>query len=418
MRERVLFAVKHSLYSMAKALGLRKLQDYIQGATVLSGAPLVLLGETYQGDAASSELPSDVADAVLADFASRLWMSYRSGFPAIGDGDLTTDAGWGCTLRSGQMLVAQALVRHALGRQWRWEPGQSSPSELAEVAALFWDHPGEGHPLGLHGLCAKGGRHGVVAGRWLGPWALCNVLAEIVNSSRPLGLRVVLVSEPGGGAPFVNRERLGEYCALFEGAERQEGDKKASEPPGVGKGEGKGVKGDLGDETPGGGLQEGGRAGVVVLVALMLGVNKVNPAYLPQLKEVMTWPQSLGIVGGRPSASLYFVGHQEEEVIYLDPHEVQPVASNPGDASSYQCRVLRHMPIGAIDPSLAIGFYCRTPGEMEDLVDRIQGLEERAQGAPLVTVTSGEPGSARGGLGAVEVEADGDAEQGDWEVLS
>lgn len=51
----------------------------------------------------------------------------------------------------------------------------------------------------------------------------------------------------------------------------------------------------------------------------------MDPRYLSQLKILMEWPQSLGIIGGRPSASLYFIGYQDENVIYLDPHAPQEV---------------------------------------------------------------------------------------------
>ncbi len=37
---------------------------------------------------------------------------------------------------------------------------------------------------------------------------------------------------------------------------------------------------------------------------------QLNPRYAPQLESVLTWPQSIGLVGGRPSSSLYFVGWQ------------------------------------------------------------------------------------------------------------
>lgn len=51
----------------------------------------------------------------------------------------------------------------------------------------------------------------------------------------------------------------------------------------------------------------------------------MNPRYIPQLREVLTWPQSIGIVGGRPGSSLAFVGCQDEQVLFLDPHTPQQV---------------------------------------------------------------------------------------------
>ncbi len=70
----------------------------------------------------------------LDDCESRIWFTYRSNFPAIkkssdasmtlsvrlrslGDqGAFTSDTGWGCMIRSGQSLLANALVTLRLGR--------------------------------------------------------------------------------------------------------------------------------------------------------------------------------------------------------------------------------------------------------------------------------------------------------------
>ena len=65
---------------------------------------------------------------------------------------------------------------------------------------------------------------------------------------------------------------------------------------------------------------------VAVLVCIDLAsCLQVNERYVPQLQQVLTWPQSIGIVGGRPSSSLYFVGCQHDQVLYLDPHQAQQV---------------------------------------------------------------------------------------------
>ncbi|KAL8735668.1 MAG: hypothetical protein Q9166_000837 [cf. Caloplaca sp. 2 TL-2023] len=79
--------------------------------------------------------PSDFLD----DFESRIWMTYRSSFPNIrksddpnatasmtfavrlrsqlvDQGGFSSDTGWGCMIRSGQSLLANALVTLRLGR--------------------------------------------------------------------------------------------------------------------------------------------------------------------------------------------------------------------------------------------------------------------------------------------------------------
>ena len=41
-----------------------------------------------------------------------LWFSYRRLFEPIEPTSYTSDAGWGCTLRAGQMVMATAILTH------------------------------------------------------------------------------------------------------------------------------------------------------------------------------------------------------------------------------------------------------------------------------------------------------------------
>jgi len=82
-----------------------------------------------------------------------------------------------------------------------------------------------------------------------------------------------------------------------------------------------------------------GDKAVLVLVGLRLGLDGVNPIYYESIKvsslmqatvsradfqSLFTFPQSVGIAGGRPSSSYYFTGTQGDSLFYLDPHFTRP----------------------------------------------------------------------------------------------
>lgn len=54
----------------------------------------------------------------LEHVVSKIWCTYREGFLPVGPPIYTTDAGWGCMLRTAQMLLAQSLLKIELGADW------------------------------------------------------------------------------------------------------------------------------------------------------------------------------------------------------------------------------------------------------------------------------------------------------------
>lgn len=66
---------------------------------------------------------------------------------------------------------------------------------------------------------------------------------------------------------------------------------------------------------------------VLLLFPLQLGLEKnVSEAHVPGLLRYFELQASLGAMGGRPRMAHFFVGRQGHNLLYVDPHVVQPAA--------------------------------------------------------------------------------------------
>ncbi|MCO5563065.1 hypothetical protein L7F22_016701 [Adiantum nelumboides] len=389
-----------SLWNAVVRGPMRRLQERLLGSrwgsagAEITKSSIWLLGVCYalgeDVDVTSTEAYTDFLD----DFSSRIWLTYRKGFEGLGPAKMTSDVNWGCMLRSGQMLLAQALVCHHLGRRWRRKSLESNTKEYLKILQCFGDSPSQECLFSIHKILEVGAPYGLVAGSWLGPYALCRsfeALAHIVRESGddkfqcklPMEVYVVSGDADGerGGAPCICMDEVESLCS----------------------------KRDM--WTP-----------VLLLVPLVLGLDKVNSRYLPSLWATFTFPQSLGILGGKPGASTYLVGVQGDQTFYLDPHEVQQVQimspeNEQADASSYHCSIVKKMPLNAIDPSLALGFYCIDQGEFEDLCKRATELEKDSNGAPMFTVVKKHSKKDSISRGEFDGPYSSDEPEEDWQIL-
>nr|XP_043614944.1 cysteine protease ATG4-like isoform X2 [Erigeron canadensis] len=386
---------------------MRRIQERVLGYKSISSSvsDIWLLGVCYKvclEDSSQEPVNTNGYAAFSEDFSSRILMTYRKGFASIGDSKYTSDVNWGCMLRSSQMLVAQALLIHRLGRSWRKPLHQPYDRDYIELLHMFGDS--EDSPFSIHNLLKSGESYALAPGSWVGPYAMCRTwetLArrkieenEVQDKSFPMAIYVVAGDEDGerGGAPVLCIEDALENCSEFSRGQSE--------------------------WSP-----------ILLLVPLVLGLDKVNPRYLPLLAATFTFPQSLGILGGRPGASTYLIGVQDDKVFYLDPHEVQQAVNTTidnleADTSSYHCNVIRQIPLESIDPSLAIGFYCQDKGDFDDFCSRASELAEKSDGAPLFTVTqtrqSPKSCSTSRAQEADSFDVPDDAEgsaQDDWQLL-
>ncbi|KAF1810599.1 hypothetical protein P152DRAFT_475431 [Eremomyces bilateralis CBS 781.70] len=326
--------------------------------------------------------------AFLDDFESRVWMTYRSGFPCIertagagagaglslgvrlrqlgGQGGFTSDSGWGCMIRSGQSLFANALVMLRFGRDWRRGEREAEEKELL---ALFADDPNA--PFSIHRFVDHGasacGKH---PGEWFGPSATARCIQALANQHESLGLKVYIT----GDGPEVYED---DFMKIARTA-------------------------------------DGGFAPTLILICTRLGIDRVTPVYWEALKSALQMRQSIGIAGGRPSSSHYFLGLQSTSLFYLDPHTTRPflplptppTAYTPAEVSSCHTRRLRRIQIAEMDPSMLIGFLIR---DEEDWRAWKESVGEEP-GRRVMRVERG-VGEREGAMGEVEVLSDEEGEE-------
>eukprot|EP00658_Telonema_sp_P-2_P000624 TRINITY_DN10231_c0_g1_i4.p1 TRINITY_DN10231_c0_g1~~TRINITY_DN10231_c0_g1_i4.p1 ORF type:complete len:249 (+),score=43.30 TRINITY_DN10231_c0_g1_i4:241-987(+) len=93
------------------------------------------------------------------------------------------------------------------------------------------------------------------------------------------------------------------------------------------------------------------------MVPVMAGAGgTLSDAYRKAVLRCLELPSSLGIVGGKPNKSLYFIGHQEDAVFYLDPHTVQTAFVSPATIN-FRSGPKGTASVALIDTSMVMCFY-------------------------------------------------------------
>lgn len=327
--------------------------------------PIFLLGHAYDvgSDVNIDVDPSNMtldellrysaqAQKFLDDFSSLYWFTYRNRFPPFANSSLSSDMGWGCMIRSGQMLLCNAIVS-ATRELDRHTTGQA-------VLEWFIDHPGPDHPFSIHNILAAGSYFQVKPGDWLSPSVIAHILKILVRRYRPLGLNMYVAKEN-----TIYKDVLHRLCKTA--------------PAGMSEEECTTVPTNF---KP-----------VLIVIPCRPGINTIEESYIPVLKSFLSSPLSLGIIGGKPNLSLYFIGFQKDDLILLDPHQVQPTPPENDIASyygTYHCRTPYKLPLNQVDPSMAIAFLCCKRKELEEFYTLAETVYQQT-GESLFEVVDSRP---------------------------
>ncbi|KAF9152584.1 Cysteine protease atg4b [Linnemannia schmuckeri] len=347
-------------------------EDYFSNAFNVPGAvtlppavtaSLALL-RTTPSSITSTLTPEQVTlNLFMMDFQSRLWFTYRKDLARIEPSFYTCDSGWGCMMRTGQSLLAQAFIQVLMGREWRvHHHDQPQPTQrrqerrYKEVVSWFVDEAER--PYSIHRIAKQGLALDKRIGEWFGPSTVAHALKRLTKLHYDCPLKVIVPMDGTVRVSAVLRAASSHSSHLSASTTSSTSPSPSPDP--------------ILRTTPAS-LQAW--RPVLLLIPARYGLDRVTGKYLANLKKLFRMPQFLGIAGGRPNRSLYFVASQGDELFYYDPHfvkqRVTPEELGSCPMPSFHCPVVRTMHISELDPSMLLGFLIQSRDELDDLRVRL-----------------------------------------------
>lgn len=302
-------------------------------ASKISREPTWILGRIYYPEASKQE-----EDILRQDIFSRFYFSYRFDFCPIPGSNITTDTGWGCMHRSGQMLLAQLLSLMYLGRDWRLDYITASGSRLHPKKSIpkwnlyskILDYFLEGNlgnsPKEPNNQKDKNNQHSFrlfsiqklttmgtlfhkEIGHWFGPSTLAFIFQELLNANSSQFQNIKVVASSDGTSILLD-------------------DIKYNDSP------------------------------ILVLIPARLGIKCIHPNYIPTLKRFLQLSYCLGIAGGKSNSSFYCIGYQGDYLVCLDPHTLKAsLDSTVHDFATCHTIDWSKVSISDVDPSLLLAFF-------------------------------------------------------------
>jgi cysteine protease ATG4 len=317
------------------------------------------------------------------------------------------------------MLLGQAFRMHFKSRDWkpphliakrRQEPFVRS------ILSWFADFPSATDNLySIHNMVATGlAKYDKLPGEWYGPGTVCYVLRDLVE----LHERQYIQSRRESDAEDDNRSHerrmfrvhVAPQSTVYRDAIEQlmtrDNRAKVKETNGSNEHVACPAPAHPLDAAWEDELVESGDMSVdwdcplLLLIPLRLGLNSINEEYVRAVAHTFSLPQSVGGLGGRPRSARWFYGALSDgsKIFGLDPHTVQNAprkrSAQVNGKSSYVVDLseeyLRSVhttypevfSLQKMDPSIALGFYCRTRQDLEHVFNSVRDWHAENRDSP------------------------------------
>lgn len=288
------------------------------------------------GDNSTGQDPTVFVSSFLRKI---MYFSYRNLFQRLPSGG-TTDAGWGCLLRSAQMLMSTALLRAASdGKIPLFNDWHSTENTMyGKIESLFMDEPNA--TFGIHRLHEESCKAGACSNSFLSPTHVAEALVGANNN-------------------YNNQCCMSHlHCLRTSCVEKKTVFNLIGEGP------------------------------VLLLIPVVCGYKTVANNYQNALFEFIRFPCCNGLLIGHKNAGYFAFGHQKRTFLCLDPHYIQKAYSTPSTRGKRKGKCFT-CSANDIEPSLLISFYIHDSQDMESLCTFLSGINSKLP-LPLIPVIDDE----------------------------
>ena len=106
----------------------------------------------------------------------------------------------------------------------------------------------------------------------------------------------------------------------------------------------------------------------IIFISIRLGLESISPEYFPAIKQLFDCKEFLGFVGGRVQSASYFFGYVDDDLLFLDPHynQISVKDLEKEGISSYLNKTIYKLPFNNLQTALTLCFLFRN---MDELID-------------------------------------------------
>jgi cysteine protease ATG4 len=191
------------------------------------------------------------------------YFCYRNHFPTPLINGANDDIGWGCMIRTGQMMICQTLCN-------------VMEKPKSDIIPYFFDVPDA--IFSIHKITEHGEKSNIRVGEWFNPSGIGYAIRNIIRNESDINNKIEVA--------------MGNSGSIYESDILTILDKNKS---------------------------------CLVSIPIMLGTNnKIDKIYYDPLLKCFESKYNIGVIGGKPKHSFYFIGKKENNVFFLDPHTIKP----------------------------------------------------------------------------------------------